>query len=488
MSEAQMFGECLSDLMHKNHISVARLTQWVNYRSKTSLARLLRDEVRYCSIADFMSRLEQAEGSLFSEREMERLREAMEVSRLGRGRWRTYRGIWQFLRGSDAQRQVSIERFGKAQACSAQELTEKWHDARRLDILMINAGLDSFMSQVERLLVERPDLPCTVRHYLIMREEAGSMAVQLGALMRVLHDARYQVYCRVARQGAGEDGPGDRYHLVLVEGENSDGSSFFQMINLKNSDQWLLYENENVEMLMPFVNSFLSDLWQNVLALKVEYPESGLLEGLTAISKRYLSCERERGTCCLAPNVCFELIPMEILYEVMFDSALRECKADTEAVCALCEVHRARYENIYNKKEQTIFIFSREGMERFVRTGRTTDHVAGMRPFTAAERRRILDDLIEKSGQSQTVGIYILRPEIRIREMTLTTHDGLGVYMLDSFTQYDVQNGHSEAFVSVPMLAQMLDDFFRDELIGKCTYSKEESLDILCAMRDSIGE
>ena len=72
--------------------------------------------------------------------------------------------------------------------------------------------------------------------------------------------------------------------------------------------------------------------------------------------------------------------------------------------------------------------------------------------------------------------------------MTLTTHEGLGVYMLDSFTQYDVQRGHSEAFIAVPTLAQTLDDFFGDELIGKCTYSKEESLNILCALRDLIRE
>jgi len=127
-------------------------------------------------------------------------------------------------------------------------------------------------------------------------------------------------------------------------------------------------------------------------------------------------------------------------------------------------------------------------MERFVRTGRTTDHVAGMRPFTAGERRRILEDVIQRCRQSQNFGVYILHSEVKIREMTLTTHEGLGVYMLDSFTQYDVQRGHSEAFIAVPTLAQTLDDFFGDELIGKCTYSKEESLNILCALRDLIEE
>lgn len=58
MHEARTFGECLTELLRKKHISTADLTRRMNYRSKTSLTRLLRDEVRYASIEDFMTRLE----------------------------------------------------------------------------------------------------------------------------------------------------------------------------------------------------------------------------------------------------------------------------------------------------------------------------------------------------------------------------------------------------------------------------------------------
>ena len=72
--------------------------------------------------------------------------------------------------------------------------------------------------------------------------------------------------------------------------------------------------------------------------------------------------------------------------------------------------------------------------------------------------------------------------------MTMTAHEGLGVYLLDSFTQYDVLNGHSEAFVVMPSLVEMLQHFFQDELIEKCAFSKDQGLAMLEELAASIED
>ena len=77
MYRPRTFGECLNELMRKKHISVADLTRRANYRSKTSISRLLRDEVRYASIEDFMERIEPIAAWLFNEEELKLLRVAV---------------------------------------------------------------------------------------------------------------------------------------------------------------------------------------------------------------------------------------------------------------------------------------------------------------------------------------------------------------------------------------------------------------------------
>ena len=72
--------------------------------------------------------------------------------------------------------------------------------------------------------------------------------------------------------------------------------------------------------------------------------------------------------------------------------------------------------------------------------------------------------------------------------MTLTTHEGLGAYLLDSNTQYDVVRGHSEAFILMPEFAATLADFLRNELIEKHAYSEAESIDMLRSLIASIKE
>ena len=73
----------------------------------------------------------------------------------------------------------------------------------------------------------------------------------------------------------------------------------------------------------------------------------------------------------------------EIMYQVMFDSVLKDYPIEPALVETLCGVHRARYENIHGKKKEAVFVFLWESMLYFAQTGRTTDHIAGMRAFTA---------------------------------------------------------------------------------------------------------
>ena len=489
MNEEMTFGECLTELLRKKHISTADLTRRMNYRSKTSLTRLLRDEVRYASIEDFMSRLEPVSAWLMTDEEMQRLRDAMEVSRLGRPRYRMYREMWQLVgEGDSARGEVLAESFGAARARTLHEAAQVWAEAERVELVILNSGCNGLFSEIEELLHHRPDADVSIRHYLTVQESPGDVAGQLSALMAVFHHPSYQGFYRNCKGSVPETGERIESQVAAVRAQMKNGDTVFQIITMQSGNRCLIYEAARDDGMIAFFRRMVETTCEGALPLKVQYPEQELLEGLIVICQRYLSCEQDRATFCLAPNVCFELIPFEILYRVMFDSVLEGYLPDDQKILRLSEVHKVRYSNVHAKKKPTVFVFSWSGLQEFARTGRTTDHVAGMRCFTPEERAAILRDLAEKCRENVYLGVYILKPEVRVRGMTLTSYSGLGVYLLDAYTQYDVVNGHSEAFILMPGFAAALEEFFRDELIGKCTYSAAESIEMLTSLAGTLDE
>ena len=486
MQGPMTFGECLTELLRKKHISVADLARRLNYRSKTSISRMLRDEVRYESIEDFMNRLEPMGAWLMTQDELTALKDAMEVSRLGRARYLAYQDIWRLVSAPKQEQTVVVaECFGSAQVWTLRELADSWHGARKLNMCILNSGYDSLWGELDRLLKSRPELDCSIRHYLMVNDAPGALATQLGSLIPVFHDPRYQGFYQTNTMGhIGVGGSIDDF--AVIRGEAEDGLPFTQVLNMQAEDRCLLYEVQRESEFDRFFDRMVEDACSGALSLKTQYPEQELIEGLIVITGRYLSCEQDRSTYCLAPDVCFELIPYDILCRVMFDSVLSGFDPEEPQVKRLTGIHLARYNNIHEKKKPTVFMLSWESMKRFAETGRTTDHVAGMRAFWPEERAEIIRDVVRRCRENVYLSVRLLKPDRAVRGMTLTTHGGLGVYLLDSYTQYDVVKGHSEAFILMPAFASMREEFFKDELIAKHTYSEAESLEMLTSLADKI--
>ncbi len=489
MKEAMTFGEYLTEIMRKKHISVADLARRLNYRSRTSLSRLMRDETRFDSIEDFMQRIEPVKAWLLTGEELEALKRAMEVSRLGRARYTAYKEIWGLIAEPKQQvRHVELECYGTGRVQTLHELCKIWRSAQKLEMLVVNSGCEMFFGELSAMLRDCPDLDCRIEHYLLVSDASGALAQQLGAVMGVFHDPRYQGYYRTWRSETLFIGGSVHNNVTAILGVREDGSTFTQLLIIREDGKSLLYDNDSAVDLFSFFQRVIAGVRSSAMPLKTEYPEQDVVGGLIAICRRYLNCEKDRAICCIAPDICFELIPCDILKRVMLDSAFRGCDENEPTAAELIEIHQARYENIRSKKKKTMYMFSWEGLKRFARTGRTTDHVAGMRIFTPKERIAILRDVVEQCRSNVYMSIHILHTNLKVRGMTLTTHEGMGVYLLDSNTQYDVVNGHSEAFILMPEFAATLTDFFRDELIEKHAYSEAESIDMLRGLIASVKD
>lgn len=487
MRQDQTFGECLTELLRRKRVSVADLTRRMNYRSKTSISRLLRDAVRYSSIEEFMHRLEPVGAWLFNGEEMNALRQAMEVSRLGRAQYRAYQDIWRLVSDGERLRETgALECFGDAQARTIYELAEIWREADRLDMVLINMGFDGLFGELKALLREKPGPSVSIRHYLLTPDAPGLLARQLNALLPILSDERYRGYYLPWQESGVFGGTGS--HHMAVTGEYADGRRFTHILTMRSGEKGLLYASGGEADIVRFFAHAIGGGYPEVVSFKTSYPCKELMNGLADIGRQYLNCERDRSSRCLTMNVCFELIPPELLKRVMLESTLKGMAPENAQVRELEEIHRARYTNIHGKKKRSSFVFSREGLETFVRTGLATDHIVGMRPFTPAERAEILRDVVRKCRENVYLTVRILKPSVRVRDMTLTVYEDLGVSLMDARTGSDVLRGHSEAFFMLPDFAAVLTDFFRDELFDRHTCTEAESLEMMEALAKSAEE
>ena len=241
------FGEYLAQLMNIKRISVTDLTRRMNYRSKTSIARILKDEVRYSSIEDFMNRLEPMEDWLLSAEEKQNLRQAMEVTRLGLARYQAYRDIWRLVKKPcPCPREVRLEGFGAVCAQNLNELAEKWHQAVRVNMTIINSGYRSLFREIRRFLDANPERDVDIRHYLAVDDAAGSMAEQLAAVSQVFRDRRYHGFYRSGYNGRSTN-QNVINDFVVVRAVMADGSSFMQVVYMLAEDRALAYESVSEE-------------------------------------------------------------------------------------------------------------------------------------------------------------------------------------------------------------------------------------------------
>ena len=467
--EILTFGECLARLTRQRGLSIAALSALLGCKSKTDVSRQLHDETSQAKREEFFHRIEKLDGC-FGGDELALLREALEVSRLGKVEYRTQQAIWALLRedSTNASQPDPVIVNGEQ---NFRDLTREWSTADHIDILCFNSCYREIFNAFALLLARR-EQPVAIRHYLSGDLFEMNPAVAVAAVAPVLCDPRYFIY------SVRRDEQGDRARVTATNQI---------MVNIvregvETEEMLVVIDERTISRLVLPPNTHLREFYMGII------PQMKVVRRLkheSAAAKDYaaylITCyEREKNRCVyqFKPEPCFEQIPTRDVLAAFRGGRLDAAAKDT-LERSLTALHEQRFRNFYGKKKPSYLLLSRRGMRRFMETGMLTDHAHALRAFGKAERYDILSYMTAQAQNNPYFHVAFLKDDSLFTDHMYICYDGLGVLIANGNTHYELDQGLSDVLLTFDDFTKQFEAFFFKRLLDEQTLSPTESMEVL---------
>jgi len=396
--------DCLAAWMAAQGLSAAELTGMLGYKSKTSVARLLRGE---SNLKTMGSLLEQLFPRLDGEWP-ERFRRALRVEQYGPERYRLFR----------------VMHESNFETAPAEILPHRgWPENDT--VLLYGFPGKSLFAGVDALLQSRNQ----VIHY-IMRDDIFTHPELLNGLITHITAMNYQA--------------------VLVDHSQT------VPWNLAVTGSGKIYINH--QWLDTGDRSFLPHQLREGISL---YQYEDLSRGHEYVDFVRSAYETEKGAAVtmLRPTLALQMIPPEILFSSFGDFVAPHHEPIGASTATLRIVLEKRYENFYHRNKPTLLLFSRKAMDKFISEGTMTDRFFALRPFSPEERSAIVRTLEAFSREDQ-VRIALL--DRKAWKYSFEAYENRGVLAYPSETNYNTRmETYREFFLPGHEFYELFTDFIQ---------------------------
>lgn len=472
--EYESFGKCLQRALEEQGLSASAAARLVGFRSRNSIFRILSDETSADVDARFLTQLHGALGDSWPDKRWKELERALEIKRIGLQQYQ------------DAEAFVSAICSAEEGACVVETEWQAGKSEMPLGKLIREICREGEISVVICGCCQRTlmtilsnafnDAGCegrvNVRHYIDISPE-NMVTNLLGALplmSRVWYNARLVEEGHCTKEMAALY----RVNLIILSMRREDGHHVIHHLMQCEQDRFVHAYGDEIGK---HRSGLLDRCRFQLAALKPLLPLRGGPQDFVDYTQQYARLEADCMILSVKPDVHFNLVPTRILYQAIREGFAGSGIAGGEELEALmkslAEIHDVRVNNMYGKRRPTHVVYSLPAMERFMRTGVSTDHFFLQRAYTPEERREIVSILLRQMQADPYFNIWFIREDLRAE---ITLYEGRGVLLMDAYTSYDLHDDHSEALVMLPDFMRAFQRFFMDELLKRMVMSRAESL------------
>ena len=493
MKKHERFAASMRRVLEETGISATELARMVGFKSRNSLFRILNDETSSEVEHNFYHALREKKCLQLPEETWRMLEEALEISRVGYNEFMDNQAISELLTKElpppGEYMCIQRESNGRILMAPFSARLAELVQCDRLEICIsgcCNAPLLQAVAAGLRPEAEKCHL--SMFHYMFSGE--NEIVQNVVAIQPLLYARWYQAFFLEPDSCSPEleallrvnnlfihtvRGMEDHYELMtLLDGRQilchvlPDNGVFRRMIRLQKKDEPVIQQ----------VKSSFSYL--------AHTPEDYL-----TYTENYRQLESNCVVLSLKPDVPINFIHPDVLLGPVMDGFKEAGFAEQEElrglVQRLYDIQLQRYENFFRKKKVTHTIFSLKAMERFVRTGRQSDHFFAMRPYTPSERKAILTNLREQSAHNPYFWVYFLKDDADAIYAEITMYEGRGVMFLRSDTAYHLDGDHCEALINYHGLSDKFRSFYMKELLVNRVLSYQDTIATLDRMIYQLG-
>lgn len=461
--------ELVHTLMEERGLTLAEFTALLGYQSKTSLARIMKNQTNQRALDTFVKRL--CEKLTLTDRERQQLDETLEYMQWQED-YQASREMIRFLKGElSAEETVMIEDVGTHQIS---DFAERYKSAVNIRITMLNC---QFISVFPALLnyVRRYD--AEIEHFLLLGEMPIGVLKAANVMIPLLYEARFTCYAlRIDKSAEWLHAFGMLasdvmvIHYVDAAGESREDLLVFDR------------PNHGCVLSGPMTGGVLRLLSiprDRFKPVKRTYGPSTSMESYVQLSADCAELEYNRAVYLLKPDVCINWIPVDILESALLAGGIPGIAQMSGILDKLRAIFESRVRNAFDKRKISRTILKRGAMLRFARTGRMLDHFWGMRPFTREERVRILENLLDQIEGNPYFNVYFLKDNSCIQDACINYYEDAGILILDSNTDYQLSSNYSEIMISHPEFMRLFKEYFERVLLVREVVSFTETVDFV---------
>ena len=115
-------------------------------------------------------------------------------------------------------------------------------------------------------------------------------------------------------------------------------------------------------------------------------------------------------------------------------------------------------------------------MERFVRTGKLSDHIWCLRPFTPVQRRAVLTHIIDLYENGTYRHLHFLTDDSLLVDREATLYGRTGLCLMNSGTSYLLSGDRPETLICRRRVMDSFTAFFDEALLGNSVLSEADSI------------
>lgn len=463
--------EYIRHFLQAKELTLPALAEKLGYKSKTSLDRMMNGNVRESSLKKF-ERAMLASFPLTTEEKAE-LHAAVRIAQNGRSAYLVEKEMLAILQGNELPQEDELT-LRRADTGERVDLRFRLLASQKIYAMVLNC---QYVSPLFGLLQELLDLEDNhVLHYLYVNQDQVRTMRSIHALMPLLYKPGYQAFTCMAKQADDRCGMNEA-DVAVFRYQGADGSFEQDLLVFQSSHSASLLPLPKLD---PLCMQALFLAGQQYSSIKITYPKCSSPEDYIRYSSEAAQLEYNRSVWKIKPDLCLDLIPPPVLEAAMLRGPFGH-QPDVrylETISLLRQVYLKRFHNTFSKKKHCFTLLKRGAMNRFVRTGRTTDHFWGMDCFTPEERVRVLQELLRQQTENPYVHLYFLENDDTVRNMELVYYEDQGLLMLETDTDYQLTR-QADIMITHRELQCLFRSFFMNILLKEYALPEKQTPAIL---------